>query len=185
MTGRRSEKHSVNVHPDDFANLEEVRDKLHELLKVRLQTGVTVSFISRSLGHRHEFMNQIVQPFGRDTYGWLYDSFHDLSLGCLAVPRVKIFGLDGFTTPMWEIAKSDASLLGVGALDVLKKFRQHQQVTEVEMARRLGVVKSNIHVLDNADNPYMGSIQRYARALNLIVRFNAIKWLNGDPRGYR
>jgi hypothetical protein len=130
-------------------------------------------------------MNQVTEPFTPDTYGWLYDSFHDLSVGCVALPRVKIYGLDGFTTPMWEIAKSDASLLGVGALDVLKKYRQAQGVTEVEMARRLGVVKSNIHVLDNADNPFMGSIQKYARPLGLIVKFDAIQWRDADPGGYR
>lgn len=185
MTGRRSGKHSANAHPDDCANLVEVRGKLCEMLKARVATGVTASFISRSLGHRHEFMSQLREPFTDHTHGWLYDSFHDLALGCVALPRVKIYGLDGITSPMWEIAKSDASLLGVGALSVLKACREAKGISHVVHAERMQVVKSGVYRIENADNPFMGSIQKYARAMGMVVKFDAIKWLNGDPGGYR
>jgi len=185
VTGRRSGKHSENAHPDDCANLEAVRQKLHEMLKVRLQAGMTVSFISRSLGHRHEFMGQVTEPFTQHTHGWLYDSFHDLALGCVALPRMKIYGLDGFTSPLWEIAKSDASLLGVGARDVLKNYREARGVSQEKHADAMQVVKSGVYRIENSDNPFMGSIQKYARPLGLIVKFDAIQWRDADPGGYR
>lgn len=183
MTGRRSEKHSGNVHPDDFANLEHVRDKLNEMLKARIAGGLSVSFISQSLGRRHEFMGQVRQPFEADSHGWLYDSFHDLCIGCQAMPRMKIFGLDGFETPLWNMGKVNARYLGIGAQDVMKQFRRQRGISNSELADRLGIVKSGVVRLESADSPYMGSLQKYARASGLIVRFDAIKWLNDDIGG--
>lgn len=185
MTGRRSGKHSENAHPDDCANLETVRGKLHELLKPRLALGLTVTFISRSLGHRHEFMNQVREPFTTDTHGWLYDSFHDLCLGCVAVPRMKIYGLDGFTSPLWEMGKSDARYLGVGAQEVLKSYREAKGVSQRQMGEILDIHHAGVWRIENSDNPYMGTLQKYARAIGLIVKFDAVKWLDGDPGGYR
>ena len=181
MTGRRSGKHSENAHPDDCANLEAVRVKIDELLKIRLASGVSVSFISQSLGHRHEFMGQVRQPFSSDTHGWLFDSFHDLCLGVMAVPRLKLYGLDGFTSPMWEVARGNPRYLGIGAQEILKLFRRSKGISNEAAAETMGVVKSAIYRIENSDNPYMGSIQKYARAIGLIAKFDAIQWRNGDP----
>lgn len=173
-------------HPVDIANLEEVRSVLSEALERRLSTGLTVSFISQSLGHRHEFMNQVTDPFTNPASGWMFDTFIELCKGAMCVPRVKVFGASGVKSPMWEMARENPAFLGIGVLDLLKTLRTDRGLSAAQVAENMGVVKSAVQRIEDADNPYMGSLQRYARGLGAIVRFGAVPtWVNGGLREWQ
>lgn len=180
MTTPKSDEPGPTPHPDDVSNLQDVKRHLAEALDKRLHNGLTVAFISRSLGHRHEFMNHVRDPYTRDQDGWMYDTFVDLAEGCMCIPRLDLFGTDGVTTPMWEMSRTNYGLLCVGALSVLRKVRENKGESAATVAERMGTVKSLVQRLEEADNPYMGSVQRLARAHGMIVRFRIVRSWKGD-----
>lgn len=179
MTGQESDTTSPNAHPEDVDNLHRVKIDLSTALSARLSTGLSITFISRSLGHRHEYMNQVMDPYVRPELGFPYDTFVDLAEGCMTIPRLDLFGADGVSTPMWEMARGNHGLLAVGALSVLRKVREDRGLSAQNIADRLGMHKSWVQRTEDADNPYMGRVQRLARGLDMIARFRVVRiWKN-------
>lgn len=183
MTGQESDTTSPSAHPDDVASLLRVQNELRQALSARLSTGLSITFISRSLGHRHEYMNQVMDPYVRPELGFPYDTFVDLAEGCMTIPRLDLFGADGVSTPMWEMARGNHGLLAVGALSVMRKVREDRGLSAQQVADRLGMHKSWVQRTEDADNPYMGRVQHLARGLDMIVRFRVVRtWTNGGMR---
>jgi hypothetical protein len=183
VTGQESDTTSRSAHPDDVDNLHRVKLELVQALSARLGTGLSITFISRSLGHRHEYMNQVMDPYVRPELGFPYDTFVDLAEGCMTIPRLDLFGADGVTTPMWEMARDNHGLLAVGALSVMRKVREDRGLSAQQVADRLGMHKSWVQRTEDADNPYMGRVQHLARGLDMIVRFRVVRtWTNGGMR---
>lgn len=183
MTGQESDTTLPSAHPDDVSNLLRVQNDLRLALSARLKTGLSITFISRSLGHRHEFMNQVMDPFTKPDLGWMFDTFVDLAEGSMTVPRLDLFGADGVSTPMWEMARANHGLLAVGALSVMRKVREDRGLSAQQVANRLGMHKSWVQRTEEADNPYMGRVQHLARGLDMVVRFRVIRtWTNGGMR---
>lgn len=180
MTTPRSVEPGPTAHPDDVSNLQHVKNQLAEALDKRLHTGLTVAYISQALGHRHEFMNHVREPYTRDRDGWMFDTFVDLAEGCMCIPRLDLYGTKGTTTPMWEMSRTNYGLLCIGALSVLRKVREDKGESAATVAERMNVVKSVVQRLEEADNPYMGSVQRLARAHSMIVRFRVVRSWKGD-----
>lgn len=183
MTEPGSDTTSPNVHPGDVANLEQVRQELARHLESRLAIGLSISSISSMLGHRHEFMNQARDPYTRPELGWMYGTFVDLAEGCMCVPRLKLFGAQGVSTPMWEMARENYGLLAVGALSVMRQVREDRGLSAQHVGDVLGMHKSWVQRTEDADNPHMGRVQHLARGLGMIVRFGVVRsWTNGGLR---
>lgn len=179
MTTQKSDEPGPTAHPDDVANLATVRQHLCEALGKRLKSGVTQTFISQSLGHRKDFIGQVFDDYTRPDMGWMYDNFLDLAEGCMCIPRLDLFGTKGATTPLWQIARTNTTFLAVGALSVLKEVREANGLTYTEVGKKMGVHRSQVQRLEESDNPYMGSVQRFARALDCIARFRVVRSWKG------
>lgn len=180
MITQKSDEPGPTAHPDDVANLAKVKEHLADALTRRINRGVSSTFISQSLGHHRDFMNQVLEPYTRPEMGWMYDNFLDLTEGCMCVPRLDLWGLNGVTSPMWQIARTSSTFLAVGAVSVLKEVRLARGVTYTRVGELMGVHRSQVQRLEESDNPHMGSVQRLARALDCIARFRVVRSWKGD-----
>ena len=59
-------------------------------------------------------------------------------------------------------------------VDELRRLRQRQRVTQVEMARRMGAVQTTVSAIEcgRSDDVWLSTLQRYARALGYEVTLN-------------
>jgi predicted transcriptional regulator len=48
---------------------------------------------------------------------------------------------------------------------VLRKLREHQRVTQYELAEALGVAQSNISRIEHQDDPQVSTVRRFVEAL--------------------
>lgn len=164
----------------DLANRTDAKHLLRDRLQKRVDAGLTLAFISQSLHHRYDFMRMPFEPGGTATWHW--STWYELGTGARCLVKLEISGVTDLKHPMWELGKVKPLYQGVGALGILKTLREAKRVTQRDMARMMGVSRSNIWAIEGADNPRVSTLQRYARVLDERVRIRVIPYMEGGNR---
>jgi DNA-binding XRE family transcriptional regulator len=154
----------INLHGLDVLNLTEVRLGLRHCIQERRTTGETQVAMAAKNGHGPDFM-RVPWDDLRFPWEWHWSTLRDLCDGAGVRAKVDFWNLAMPKTPLYEMGLINNALLGVGALESLRKAREDMGLSHQELGRLMGIVKSGVYKIENGDDPKLSSIMRYARAL--------------------
>lgn len=169
--------------PEDIQMLNRMQAELTSALNDRLRSGLTISFISKSLGHRPAFMSRILDTHASS---WKYNDWLELSAGALCVTRLGFLGLpDDVNSPLWDLSRVKPEFRGVGAMDLLKKVRVARGSTLRSLSAEKGVVYSAIRHVEESDNPKLGTICRHARWVGVRANMRVVRTWRGEMEAWK
>lgn len=183
MSARGTGQHLALEGLSDIRMLNLMQAEMQGALKARLDAGLTIGFISRSLGHRPAFMSRILNTHASS---WKYNDWLELSAGALCATKIDFWNLpDCVESPLWEMSKTNPAYRGVGAMELLKKVRLRHGWTHRSLAAEKGVVYSAIRQVEESDNPKLGTICRYAQWVGVRARMRVVRTWRGEMEAWK
>lgn len=158
-------------HEEDFRNRERFQLQLWTALHDRRRQGLKMETIARSGGVSDTTLYSLGRPVSNPIGSWTWNTVIGICKAVMVIPKIKVVNFDA-PSVMWEAAKTNPDLLGVGVIDLLNCQRVKDGISTTDAAEAMGVGRAIVWEIEHSDNPRLSTIQRYARALQGRVEYS-------------